>query len=366
MNISELISDIGKIVVFLMLLLSVYLFTVKSEKRLSNRLFALFLIVTSFDLTGFFINLWEDYPNLYVLKRASVFLQLPLFYFYVLSICFKDFGLKRKHALHFLLFFIFIVFFKATSFSGKNIWIFEIIGEIQYYAYIITIFIVLYKYKKIYLKNYSNADYSVYKWLFQVTVLFVIGHLFVIVKQFFPYSGDKDFLVHINTVISINILLITSWFVLKALYRPYIFHGIPSGLRGEIIPSKKKEKVTRSGNGRKDTPEMKKLLHNMETQKPYLDDDLTLQKLSSQINIPEKELSALINRDLGTHFFDFVNTYRINDAKAILKDPGQKDQTILEILYDVGFNSKSSFYTAFRKNTGLTPKQYRKEHLSKT
>ncbi|MBC9797642.1 helix-turn-helix domain-containing protein [Sinomicrobium weinanense] len=366
MNIGELISDIGKIVVFLMVLLSIYLFTVKSEKRLSNRLFALFLIITSLDLTGFFINLWGSYPNLYLLKRASVYLQLPLFYFYVLSVCFNDFSLKRKHAWHFLLFFVFLVFFKITSFSAQSVSVFQIIAEIQYYAYMIAILVVLYRYKRTYLKNYSNVDHSVYKWLFQVTMLFLIAHIFVIAKQFFPYSGNNDFLLHINMVISVNILLITSWFVLKALYRPHIFNSVPlSGFLEEIPSARKKEKATVYGNDGRDSLEMKRLLDHMKKEKPYLDCDLTLQKLSSQTNIPEKELSALINRNLGMHFFDFVNDYRINDAKAILKDPDQKDLTTLEILYQVGFNSKSSFYTAFKKNTQQTPKQFKKEHLSK-
>jgi AraC-like DNA-binding protein len=63
---------------------------------------------------------------------------------------------------------------------------------------------------------------------------------------------------------------------------------------------------------------------------------------------------------LNKHFFDFINEYRINDAKKLLKDPTKKEITVLEILYQVGFNSKSSFYTAFKKATNQTPTAYRK------
>ncbi|MNY70445.1 Melibiose operon regulatory protein [compost metagenome] len=78
------------------------------------------------------------------------------------------------------------------------------------------------------------------------------------------------------------------------------------------------------------------------------------------MNVPVRELSVLINHQLGQHFYDFVNTYRIENAKEILKDSSKSKVTILEILYEVGFNSKSSFNSAFRKHTGNTPTEYRK------
>ena len=67
-------------------------------------------------------------------------------------------------------------------------------------------------------------------------------------------------------------------------------------------------------------------------------------------------MSSRLSRHL-----DFVNEFRIKEAKSILKDPSKKEFTVLEILYEVGFNSKSSFNTAFKKHTGLTPTQFRKK-----
>ena len=80
------------------------------------------------------------------------------------------------------------------------------------------------------------------------------------------------------------------------------------------------------------------------------------------MNIPDRELSALINHKLNQHFFDFVNEYRIKKAMEILRDPENDRMTVLEILYEVGFNSKSSFNTVFKKYCGQTPTQYRKSH----
>jgi len=98
----------------------------------------------------------------------------------------------------------------------------------------------------------------------------------------------------------------------------------------------------------------------MRTQQPYLNPFLTVQELAEKVQIPAKDLSVLINSYMDKHFFDFVNEYRIEKAMEILKDPLQKDLTVLKILYQVGFNSKSSFNTSFKKYTGKTPTDFRK------
>lgn len=98
----------------------------------------------------------------------------------------------------------------------------------------------------------------------------------------------------------------------------------------------------------------------MAEEKPFLNSSLTIQDVSREIKIPVRELSLLINHQLGQHFYDFVNAYRIESAMGILKDTTKNKVTILEILYEVGFNSKSSFNTAFKKHTGNTPTYYRK------
>lgn len=77
------------------------------------------------------------------------------------------------------------------------------------------------------------------------------------------------------------------------------------------------------------------------------------------IAIPARELSVLINQNLNQHFYDFINSYRIENAMQILKDTSKNKVTILEILYEIGFNTKSSFNTAFKKHTGNTPTEFR-------
>jgi YesN/AraC family two-component response regulator len=97
----------------------------------------------------------------------------------------------------------------------------------------------------------------------------------------------------------------------------------------------------------------------MAEEEPFLDPSLTIQELANQIDIPFRALSVLINHHMDQHFFDFVNEYRIQKAMVILKDQSRSQLTVLEILYEVGFNSKSSFNTSFKKYTNLTPTAYR-------
>lgn len=103
-----------------------------------------------------------------------------------------------------------------------------------------------------------------------------------------------------------------------------------------------------------------KLLRLMEEQKLYLNPNLTLQELSRRLNIHYNHLSRIINERFGLSFNDFINKYRIEEVKIRLSDPGKKKKSILEIMYDTGFYSKSAFNTAFKKFTGKTPSEYRK------
>ena len=72
----------------------------------------------------------------------------------------------------------------------------------------------------------------------------------------------------------------------------------------------------------------------------------------------------MINETVGQNFFDFVNRYRIEEAKKLLANPADKKITVLEVLYEVGFNSKSSFNTLFKKHTGLTPSEFKKKNMN--
>lgn len=96
----------------------------------------------------------------------------------------------------------------------------------------------------------------------------------------------------------------------------------------------------------------------MEDHKPYLDNQLNLQKLSDVSGIPAYKISELLNQHIGYNFFNFVNRHRVEEWKRLVRE-NPTAATIQELAFQVGFNSKSSFNAAFKKHTGQTPSEYR-------
>jgi AraC-like DNA-binding protein len=104
------------------------------------------------------------------------------------------------------------------------------------------------------------------------------------------------------------------------------------------------------------------LLAAMREHRYYCDENITVQSLAARLGLPAKDLSYVINTGFGQHFNDFINGLRIEDLKARLLDPGQRKYSLLGLATEVGFNSKPSFYRAFKKYTGQTPGEFVKQH----
>lgn len=98
----------------------------------------------------------------------------------------------------------------------------------------------------------------------------------------------------------------------------------------------------------------------MEKEKPFIKNTFSRSDLASQLSISEHRLSQMINAKTNTNFFGMINRYRTLEAKKMLDDPHYDNLTIEQIAYDVGYNSKSAFYTAFKKEFNTTPHAYRK------
>ena len=99
----------------------------------------------------------------------------------------------------------------------------------------------------------------------------------------------------------------------------------------------------------------------MRTQRLYLDPELSAAALAAHLGASPRELSEVLNVEIGQRFFEFVNGHRVAEAQRRLRDPEHADATILEVLYASGFNSKSAFHRAFREAVGTTPSAYRRQ-----
>ncbi|PWN72460.1 AraC family transcriptional regulator [Chryseobacterium phosphatilyticum] len=363
---------IAAMAVFISLLLATFLLTVKTERKLENRLFAAFLIINAIDISGIFMHLFVDSYNLKTFKISAYLLVMPLFYLYVNAVCYSDFSLKRKHLLHLIPFIVANLIlvprlylsegaakgnFFETMWYSPEMFVYQLIGELQFFFYIVGVFIVLKKYKKIYLENYTNPNTLLYKWLLQLTIIFLFIHVCIIFKNIIRYTAYNDLFIWIHLVAGTSFLLAACWFMLKALNYPELFRRIDSTLQ----PTKDFAETVEAENKTDETKnvQIEQLKKFMVEKEPFLEPSLTIQELANQVNIPVRELSVLINHHINQHFFDFVNEYRIKKAMILLKDPTKKEYTVLEILYEVGFNSKSSFHTSFKKYTNQTPKEFR-------
>lgn len=89
----------------------------------------------------------------------------------------------------------------------------------------------------------------------------------------------------------------------------------------------------------------------------FRDNKFSLQRLALLCGFSTHQISAAINQCSGSNFYDWLNHYRVEAAQQLLKS---SDKAVTTICFDVGFNSKSTFNTAFKKITGYTPSQYRK------
>jgi len=125
-----------------------------------------------------------------------------------------------------------------------------------------------------------------------------------------------------------------------------------------VSPAKKKTALI---NATKSSEYSTRLLEYLSVNKPFLNPDLSLRELASQVDIHPNHLSWLLNNNFGKNYNEFINQYRIEAFKLNAKASKNANLTIEGLAYESGFNSKTVFNTYFKKETGLTPKQFMKQ-----
>lgn len=385
----NVIQIISLLAVFVSLLLAASLLSMRSANYLSNVLLSLFLIVSAVDSDAIFLGqyIYPNYPALGMFLSSLVFLKMPLLYLYLVSVTFSDFKLKWKHLWHglpFLVnFLIFIPRFYAIDKEGQLEYLLSqtlsyrqievqfsyITLHLQIFVYLIISFVLVNKYRKLLLENYSNASLFNYHWLFQLVLIISFETIIASLKNVFMFFGSSEAYFYSLLITSLVALSYIVWLVFKTMRHPELFRGIDSKLqlvtkiiKDEDNPEKLIISDSADSNAQKEIIE--KLENHMKVNEPFMDSSLSVYDLAKQINVPSRELSVAINHNLNKHFFDFVNEYRIKKAMEIFKNTNDEKLTVLEVLYEVGFNSKSSFNTAFKKFTGTTPSEFKRKTSS--
>ena len=202
-------------------------------------------------------------------------------------------------------------------------------------------------------QHYSNIDSINLLWLSYAALGFVgiwLLRLSSYVPTLMSDMGTADLIGIISNYPS---LLLISWMVVLGLGH-HAGPGIRPGTRSDQDRRRDRDA---------DPIQVEKLEALMERVKLYQDPELDLEGLADSMGISARSLSTLINGHYHRNFYDFVNGFRIESAKQQLADPQQQDKSIQRIFEDAGFNSKSTFNTLFKKETGLTPSLYRREVL---
>lgn len=372
-----LIDHITLLLVFSSLLFAAFIFTIKRKNRISNVLIALFLLLNALEASYQFIEyyLFRDFPGLGMTIYNLLFLISPLLYLYILSVIYSDFKIEKKDFLHLIplvvVVFILIPRFYFVSSEEKllflvggvlngaiEIKISYLLIHIQLVFYLILSFKTLNRYKQLLCENYANANLFNYSWLFQLVFIFASGSIIVILKNIFYYFGVDIKLYNAQVLVSLVSLCFIIWLIFKALQNPDIFKKVNSKL--QLVRYAKNSLSNEQGNSSEIKNKIEKIKQFMIEKEPFMESTISMKSLSESLEMDTKELSFIINQELKTHFFDFINTHRINKAKELLSDTSKKQLTVSEIMYDVGFNSKSSFFTYFKKKENQTPTQFRK------
>jgi len=367
MNIDTITSFIAFITAIHLTLFSLFVFTTRQRIRKSLQILSIFLLSNALFIISYLIRKYSAEiginPNpLASFMFSSGFLFGPTLYWYSVTMARKVQPKRKIIIIHLIPFFLFLFFVvmhgiitksRVTPFPLSQYILSAMHIQILCYMVVSIKEISSYQHK---IKNaYSSLEKMNLNWL----KLNVIAFLCMWIVDIANFLFDKIEILpdEVSVLMAFLSLLINFLFanliIYKGLTTPELFI--------EPQESLAKNKYSRSLLSPEQSSLIgEKLKEFMEKEKPFLEPEITLKELASRLEIHPRYASQVINERFNKNFFEFINYYRIEEAKTRLVSEIGLEKTVLEILYECGFNSKSVFNTFFKKSTGLTPSQYRK------
>ena len=326
--------------------------------------------------TGFLFR----YPHLLGITAAFPMLEAPLMYIYVLVTISRKGRFRAVYLLNALPFLIFTIYFSFTFYflSGPE--------KISYYEqmyiklprdlaimsfpdiamgpiYVILSLIALSQHSKNIAQRFSYTEQISLNWL--KYVIGGLGFVFftdvvsnILVK--FPFMSVEAH-EHLNYLSMTIAVFFLGFFGIRQQAISNV--EVASSHTNAMDVSRKKKgrgnQYLHSGLKKEEAEQHAIALKAyFKNEKPYLNGKLSLSEVAEYMEISVNHLSQVINDQLGFSFFDFVNSYRVEEVKAKLADSAYENYTLLGMAYDSGFNSKSTFNSIFKKFTGFTPSQF--------
>ncbi len=345
------------------------LFFSRKNRRASNILLALLLAFYTLPVLrvilhdiGFFTSLGYSFLSVELLYGLG-----PSLYLYAKTASDPDYALRPRDLLHFapvaleLIYYLSPVyrqhgyyFFAAPIDARHLIWMIEQVGGIvSVLIYLALTNRLLFNYSKWVKRNYSDIHRRALSWLRQPVLLYT---------AFFVLWFGLRFLDVVRFDDSLSIEPYYPFLIFLSFSTYWI------GTRGYL-----ETRVAASGFSREDRAPSAEPLDDamlseafarletvMTRDRPYLENDLSLSQLAARLNVNPRLLSKVINARAKMNFYDFVNGYRVEEFKRRLGS-SETNQPLLNLAHDCGFGSKATFNHVFKKSTGLTPSQYKKE-----
>jgi len=382
-------------------LFAVLLLLIKKNRYVYDIILAIWLFVISLQL--FSVLIGENNPN-QVHRAMLVFKMFPFTYGPFLFIYAKMLVLSKpvfrwKYLLHFIPFFLISFYFlfiisdsKAIeelnqSFLGGTISTTHIVYAtlliISIIYYVIRVLVLLNIHRIKMLNHFSyESEKNNLNWLKTISIIFAIIYPSAVLARIFNMVADYEvFSPIIFPVIGFTLFayaLSIFGFQQDSIFISPSFARLQSRrerlekideekedfkvIEEEVIENTKYEK---SGLKPETYAEYTdKIMEYMKTEKPYLDSSFSIQKMAEDLQIQKFYITQVLNEHLNKNFYTFVNDFRIEEVKNIIKNNKNNKYTLLSLAFDAGFNSKTSFNTTFKKYTGKTPSQYRKEVLN--
>ncbi len=347
------------------------LISTKKPATIANRLMAawLFLICTELIIALLNSTVIEMYAFPFV-----AFTYGPLLYLYVRFMTDPERKFNWLSLIHFVPFAVFFAvsvifrevpllkdlrsFFTPDRFISLRI-VYSTCFFISVSAYSILAFVEISKHQKKLkdLISYTSGMITL-NWLKILSISYYVAFLILFILGGLNMIGD--FIPFDPYFVVFGFIAIFSFAYSFYVIKQPVIYGHEVKLKEEN--GKESEKYAKSGLKDKQAQAyLEKLISVMETGKPYLSRDLSIQDLSDLTGIPRHHITQVLNEKHGKNFFTFINGYRVNEVILRFSDPKNNYFTILAIAFDAGFNSKTTFNSIFKSQTGMTPSEYREK-----
>ena len=354
--------------------LSIILIFHKKGNITANRTLAVLIFFFSYYfafIAAYWTNYLIEFPHMLGTLRILNYSWGPLFYLYVSALLAREKVFNFRKLLHFLPAIIYVIIsyriyimdtdakvrlLKIMLSSGyDNVSIEMLIPSalfnLHIFVYIIFSLKKINSFSKNINGNKNSLEYINFNWLKKFSIGFVGFFLAWFFYEILMFAGIKYY-IEADYVITFFGVVVIYTIAIHTIRQPEIFSGI-----SVIKPEAKYEKSSISEE--EAGVYINKLDEIMREDKLYLKPDLNLKTLADLLDISQHRLSQVINEFLKMNFAEYLNNYRVEEAKARLVNPEFSNYTILSIAFDVGFNNKVSFNNAFKKITGITPSEYK-------